>query len=179
MRIRALALMALIGLLEPAAGRAQEPSTAAATPPVTVVYVRPDRFTDVKGSCFGPDDRTGPILEELASFMRETALRFMPEGSSLAITVTDVDLAGEYEVPVRPPQRCDARIYRDVYPPRIDLEFRLTDGAGRVVRADRRVLRDSNYLTWSALPPSDPLRHEKRLLLDWFASEFDSRGVTR
>jgi hypothetical protein len=59
---------------------------------------------------------------------------------------------------VRPPQGCDARVYRDVYPPRIDLEFRLTDGAGRVVRADKRVLRDSNYLTRSALAPSDPLR---------------------
>jgi hypothetical protein len=127
-RLRALALTALIGLLGPAAGRAQEPSTAAATPPVTV---------------------------------------------------TDVDLAGGFEVPVRPPQRCDARIYRDVDPPRIDLEFRLTDDGGRVVRADRRVLRDSNYVTRSALPPSDPLRHEKRLLLDWFESEFNSRGATR
>jgi hypothetical protein len=178
-RLRALALTALIGLLGPAASRAQEPSTAAATPPVTVVYVRPERFTDVKGSCFGPDDRTGPILEELAVFMRETGRRFTPAGGALAITVTDVDLAGEFVVPVRFPQRCEARVYRDIYAPRIDLEFRLTDSTGRVVRADKRVLRDSNYLTRVALPPSDLLRHEKRLLLDWFESEFDSRGVTR
>lgn len=46
-------------------------------------------------------------------------------------------------------------------------------------RAWTCVLRDSNYLTGSAPPPSDPLRHEKCLLLDWFQSEFDSRGATR
>lgn len=179
MRLQALALTALVGLLGPGAVPAQGPGITAPPSPVTVVFVRPERFTDVKGSCMGPDDRSAPILDELAGFIRETGPPFMPAGSALAITMTDVDLAGEFEVPVRFPQRCDARVYRDVYPPRIDLEFRLTDSTGRVVRADKRVLRDSNYLTRVALPPGDPLRHEKRLLLDWFQSEFDSHGATR
>ena len=179
MRLRALVLTTLIGFLGPSAVPAQEASTASPASPVTVIFVRPERFTDVKGSCMGPDDRSGPILDELAGFIRETALRFMPEGSTLAITVTDVDLAGEFGVPVRFPQWCDARVYRDIYAPRFDLEFWLTDSTGRVVHADTRVLRDSNYLTRVALPPSDPLRYEKRLLLDWLQSEFDPRGATR
>jgi len=88
--------------------------------------------------------------------------------------VTEIDMAGEYEPPVRRGQRCETRIYRDVYPPRIDLEFRLTDAEGRTVRSGQRRLRDPWYLTRVDLPLGDPLRYEKRLLQDWLREELGS-----
>jgi hypothetical protein len=89
--------------------------------------------------------------------------------------VTQVDLAGDCE-PWRGPQFERVRVYRDIYSPRIDLEFRVTDGEGRLVREGQRSLRDLNYLQRALLRPGDPLRFEKDMLRDWFRDEFAARA---
>ena len=93
----------------------------------------------------------------------------------LAIRVTDVDLAGEFE-PRRGPQFDRVRIMREIYPPRIDLEFRLTDSEGTVAREGRRQLRDPLYLARAVLGDSDRLRYEKELLGEWLREELGSRS---
>jgi hypothetical protein len=60
---------------------------------------------------------------------------------------------------------------KDVYPPRIDLRFRLLGADGGQVRAGTRHPRDSNYLTRAAPVTADHLRHEKALRLDWLRQE--------
>jgi hypothetical protein len=79
-------------------------------------------------------------------------------------------MAGDIES-WRGPGRCDLRIMKDVYPPRIDLQFRLLGADGADVRAGTRRLRDSDYLTRAAPVTADRLRHEKALLLDWLQRE--------
>jgi hypothetical protein len=176
MNVRALTLAAL--LVAAGCGQAvSQPSTVADwASRVSVAFTRPERFADVRGSCFGPGDQSGPILAELVRFIRETGQRYLPDGASLTVTVTEIDLAGEHEPPVRLGQRCEVRTYRDVYPPRIDLEFQLTDAEGRAVRGGRRALRDSQYLTHVVLPPDDRLRYEKRLLHEWLREELTNRA---
>jgi len=51
---------------------------------------------------------------------------------ALAITLTDVDMAGELET-WRGPPACNVRVMLDIYVPRITLEFRLTSRDGKVV----------------------------------------------
>ena len=74
--------------------------------------------------------------------------------------MTDVDVAGEFE-PWRGPQFDRVRIMREIYPPRIDLEFRLTDYRGAVVREGRRRLRDPLNRTCAALGDGDRLLYEE------------------
>jgi hypothetical protein len=57
--------------------------------------------------------------------------RYVPVGMQLKMKVTDIDLAGGFE-PWRGPQFGAIRITREIYPPRISLEFRLIDGSGNV-----------------------------------------------
>jgi hypothetical protein len=80
-------------------------------------------------------------------------------------------MAGDIES-WRGPARCDVRVMKDTYPPRIDLTFRLVDGQGKELRAGSRKLRDSNYLV-NAGPSSitDHLRYEKALLGDGLRHE--------
>jgi hypothetical protein len=93
----------------------------------------------------------------------------------LEVTFTAVDLAGEFE-PWRGPQWGDVRIVRDLYPPRLGLEFRLVDAAGRVVRTGQRALSDLAFLMkLTGGFRDDPLRHEKALLDDWLRAEFPGR----
>jgi hypothetical protein len=97
--------------------------------------------------------------------------RYVPAGLQLEINVTDIDLAGDFE-PWRGPQFGDVRITRDIYPPRLALEFRLTDADDQVVRAGKREIRDIAYQTRLVRPLDDYLRYEKDMLRDWFSSEF-------
>ena len=61
---------------------------------------------------------------------------------------------------------------RAIYPPRIKLEFSLTDARGNVVSSGRRELTDLAFDLRMAWPADDYLRYEKDLLRDWFSAEF-------
>src|SRR3546814_9953927 len=61
---------------------------------------------------------------------------------------------------------------RDVYPPRITLDFKLVGADGNVLAQGTRELSDIAYLQrGSPLADSDQLRYEKRLIADWMRKE--------
>jgi hypothetical protein len=64
------------------------------------------------------------------------------------------------------------RVVRSVYPPQIDLSFRLTDASGNVIEDGTRRLRDLAFLQRGSSNSSEPYRFEKRLLKDWLTREF-------
>lgn len=147
------------------------PAGAAAPSVATVAYAASDKFTDVGDSPYASDRIRAAYLEDLRKYIERSAARYVPADQRLAIRVTDVDMAGNFE-----PWRSLAnrvRIVRDVYPPRIDLQFRLTGADGALIKEGERQLRDSAFLT--AVAPSrdgDPLRFEKALIANWMAAEF-------
>ena len=136
-----------------------------------VEFVAPEKFTDVQASARPSSTEAAEILADLAQFVREAGARHVPEGRSLSIRVTDIDLAGEFE-PWRGPQFQHTRFMREGYPSRIALEFRLKDAEGRLLSEGARTLRDPIYLTRSIRVANDRLRYEKSLLEDWLRSEF-------
>jgi hypothetical protein len=139
---------------------------------VEIVYVNPEKFTDVKDSQMALDrDRDG-YLEQIKEYLVERAGKYLPEGQTLTVTISDIDMAGDFE-PWRGPQFNDVRIVKEIYPPRVNLSFKLMDASGAVVKDGERQLRDLNF-QMSATPAftSDPLRYEKALLDSWVRSEF-------
>ena len=153
-----------------ALGLAVSGAAAAQDSRVSVVFDHPEKYTDLKTSCVSGDADTRALTGELARFLQEAGARRLADGQRLEITVTNVDMAGDIES-WRGPGRCDLRIVKDVYPPRIDLTFRLLGADGAEVRAGARQLRDSNYLTSAAPVTADHLRYEKALLRDWLQKE--------
>jgi hypothetical protein len=110
------------------------------------------------------------LAEELARHLEHAAAARLPQGARLAVIITDVDMAGEYP-PVSGSLSHDVRVIKDVYPPRIDLDFTLTGSDGGVIRQGHRELRDPGFL-WSASPlDRDRLVHEKGLLDLWLRKE--------
>jgi hypothetical protein len=136
---------------------------------VVVVFEQPQRFTDMRYT--QAEHSSVALLNELHKFMREMGENYVLVGMRAEIKVTDIDLAGDFE-PWRGPQFDQVRITRDIYPPRISLEFRLTDESGGVVSEGKRELRDIGYQSRLVRPPDDYLRYEKDILRDWFRSEF-------
>jgi len=136
---------------------------------ISVVFVKPEQFTDVKRADFKPNSEA--ILDAIARFMRETGEEILPADMNLGIRVTDIDLAGNFE-PWRGPQSDQVRITNQLYPPRFVLEFRVTGARGHVILSGKRNLTDLNYQLRTFYPVDDYLRNEKDLLRQWFREEF-------
>ena len=172
-RVRLLALgLALAGVAS--AAEPQAPSR------VQVTWTAPADFSESKtyaGTGLGrqsPDEWLG----DLANHLRYRAERILPPDQHLQVTFTNVQLAGTYE-PWRGPRWDDVRVIKNVYPPRIDLSFTLTDANGTVVKDGERELRDPSFMQRGILNETDPLRFEKRMLDDWVHREFPDAGDAR
>lgn len=135
-----------------------------------VLFFEPQKFTDVRDSQMGDASRT-TYLEQIRDHLLEQAKYYVPEGCLLRVTITDIDMAGDFE-PWRGPRWDDIRVVKDIYPPRINLSFRLTDAEGNVVKEGKRELRDMAFLMKITMSfRDDSVRHEKALLDDWLRSE--------
>lgn len=136
-----------------------------------VNFFEPRKFTDVKDSAMGDYERT-TYLDQIRDHLLEQAKYYVPEGHRLVVTITDIDMAGDFE-PWRGPRFDDIRIVKDIYPPRITLAFQLKDADGNVVKEGKRELRDLAFLMKITMAfRDDSVRHEKGLLDDWLRAEF-------
>jgi len=137
---------------------------------VSVELTNPETFTDFKTSCVARPVDVDALAAQLERYLKTTAARLLSDGQRMEITVTNIDMAGDIEV-WRNPFLCDLRTMKDVYPPRIDLTFRVLDAEGKELRGGTRSLADVNYLDRSAPSGIDQLRYEKYLLSDWLQRE--------
>ena len=166
-------VLVLAALLLCAAGAGSAFAAAATAPKpesrVSVIFVEPQKFTDVKQSSWG--DNSPELLDQIKSFLCETGESYVSVGLHLEIKVTDISLAGKFE-PWRGPQFDDVRIVRSIYPPCFKLDFRLTDEKGNIVKEGTREISDLAFQLRTAWPLSDHLRYEKDMMRDWFRQEF-------
>lgn len=138
---------------------------------VKVGWNDPTTFREITYGRDRIDTRRGVWVEQLAGYLRTRAEARLAPGEQLEVTLLDVDRAGEYE-PWLGPRFDDVRMMRDIYPPRIILDFRRLDSAGAVIDEGRRHLTDAAYLSRASMGrSSDTLRYEKRVLDDWLRRE--------
>jgi hypothetical protein len=132
---------------------------------VDVTFSKPEAFTDTRDRDVAP----------LKQYIAQRAERYLPVDTRLAVTVVDIDLAGAIE-PWRPSSAGRVRMMRDVYPPRVVLDFTLSDANCKALRTGHRELSDMGYLAKNPRYSGDPLQHEKALLEDWLQREFARGG---
>jgi hypothetical protein len=148
---------------------------------VTVTFEHPENFTDVKDSFTGSLDKVRDgYLEDLAAHIKENASRHLGDGQKLAVTITEVDMAGDFE-PGRGPAAMDIRIIKQIYPPRIDLGFKVTGAAGATVREGTRQLRNLDFMNdpVAAIRSSETLRYEKALIDNWIRDDLSGLSGAR
>ena len=148
-------------------------AAAAAAGRVEVVYVDPEKFSDVRDGYTQTPEAREFFLGELRRHIEQRAAARLAEGETFRVTITDVHLAGDYQA--RTPDITNVRIVREVTPARIDLSFRLTGADGAVVAEGERRLRSTGYPVAVGIDPSDPLVYEKALLDGWLAETFRAR----
>ena len=161
------ALALWLGSIAPLAAAAATPAESS----VSVTYVNPEQFTENR--MYGRQDRFNRIdyLAQLKAYLIKQGQAVLKPGQSLRVDITDIRLAGAYE-PWHGSQWDYVRVMRDVYPPRIDLDFKLVDQDGNVLREGKRALRDLDYLhsnVGMAAAAGAPLYYDKALLRRWLS----------
>ena len=134
---------------------------------VAVSFVEPEKFADARDTRRDHTDN----LRVLGEYIEAAASRHLVDGQKLSVEVLDVDLAGE----VRPSRRLqqDVRVLKGRADwPRITLRYTL-EAAGQAVRRGEKTISDMAYLQRSnVLAYRDALSYEKRMLDEWFKSQF-------
>jgi hypothetical protein len=144
---------------------AAEPKQSA----VTVKFNEPDKFTDAASHYNGGTDQY--YLDTLSEHLQKEASQRLAPGQRLEVTITDIDLAGDF-IPSNP-RLMDVRVIKDVYVPRQVLFFRLFDADGKVIKEGERKLTDLNFMNNLGLVERDqPLFYDKALLTNWVRKEF-------
>lgn len=138
---------------------------------VEVLFAKaPDKYVDVRDAFSASAKGQAANLDSLKQYIEQRGNELVPDGQKLTVTLTEVDLAGDFE-PWRDPAMNDVRVVKDIYPPRIDLEFKLTGADGKVIKEGKRELRDLAFMMKLSIHRDDPFRHEKQLLNDWLTRE--------
>jgi len=163
-RSRMISAIALVLVAGCAAAAPVEESAAR----ISVDFIEPDKFTDARRAELEPT--SAGVVGELQKFIITTGARYMPEKMKMNIRITDIDLAGDFEL-FRGPTADQVRTVRGLYPPHIVLEFEIMDSAATVVKSGKRDLTDINYQLRSVYPREDHLRYEKDILRDWLRAE--------
>ncbi len=167
MKLQLCTTACALALLGASTAMAAPTDTAApALKPVNITFTAPDRYTDAGNRKFDEADN----LKTLDTWMQALGKKYLPSGQTLSIDVLDVDLAGV----VRPRAGAtELRVLRGAADwPRIQLRYTLQSD-GQVLRSGEETVQDLDYLGHTImLSPSDPLRHEKQMLEDWFKAQF-------
>lgn len=155
----------------------QAPRALPADGPVSVKWDDPAKFTEIRQSGNRFEAERGDWVQQIARYLQTTAAKPLQPGQTLDVTLIDIKRAGDYE-PWHGPRGRDIRVLRDIYPPRISLQYTLKDASGRIVSEGDARLSDSGYLQGSGLlTDSDPLRYEKRLINDWVKRQLTSQAT--
>ncbi len=137
---------------------------------VSVRWEKPDDYTDIRPTNESRDGFRDRVCKELGKVFEGYGKK-LPDGVKLEITVLDLDLAGD----VRPMMHGnnDIRIVKDIYWPRMTINYVLKDASGKVLsEATKEEIKDMNFLMASHIPTGNTsLFYEEKMLDDWFRNK--------
>ena len=150
--------------------------SAVAAANVKVEWKNPKEFTDVRPSNESRKRYRERVFRQFDEYFVELAER-LPDGQTLEVVVTDVDLAGR----VWPASfvglgmsGSDVRLVKRADIPRMTFSYKLLDSENNVLKSSDEVkLKDMGFQD-RTIPyfKNEPLRYEKNMIRLWFRDEF-------
>lgn len=141
-------------------------------PAVKVNWEQPEKYTDVRPA---NGTKAGYIRHVIASFepFWQKLGNKLPAGYSVEISIKDVDLAGDVN-PLYQVDHRDIRVLKDIYFPKVTLDYKLLDAARHVVDEGKDVkIKDMNFMYGASIKhASQEFSHEKNMLDKWFQTTF-------
>lgn len=136
---------------------------------IKVEWLHPEKYTDIRPSNESKAMYRKHVIESFDKFWSKLSEK-LPAGYQLVLTIKDVDLAGDVNPLYRVDNR-DIRVIKDMYFPRITLDYQLMDAGGTILDAAQEVkIKDMNFMSSVGLRySSQEFGHEKNMLEKWFS----------
>ncbi len=133
-----------------------------------VIWTEPDKYTDVRSGNENRKHFKERIFKNFEKHFAKLSEK-LPEGKTLKINVTNVDLAGD----VRFSSMQQVRIVKDIYIPRIEFSYELINTDKSIAASGDVDLKDMGFMTSSSSYKSNSvLYYEKRMIDKWFKNTF-------
>lgn len=133
-----------------------------------VKWTEPDNYVDIRPGNESRKSYQEHVFKNLEKHIAELAEQ-LPEGQTLKMDVTDVDLAGD----VRFGTMDRIRVVKEMYSPRLEFSYKLVGKDGKVIKSGQENIRDMTFMSGSLLKyRNDSFGYEKKLLDDWFEDTF-------
>ena len=130
-----------------------------------------DKFSDVQEGRDSREQFRERLTKEFSEVFNSLAKK-LPEGYTLNVEVSDLDLAGDLRPGMSSGQ---IRIMTAVYWPRMNFSYELRNEKQEVVAAGKEELRDMDYLNRVRMPSGNTqFDFEERMIQDWFKRQFAS-----
>ncbi|PCI59077.1 MAG: hypothetical protein COB35_12185 [Gammaproteobacteria bacterium] len=149
----------LIALISP-------PSSAAKS---EVTWTNPEKYRDIKA---GDENRKTFKTRVFKTFEKHFAklAEKLPEGQTLKIDVTDVDLAGDVDIGGIINR---IRIVTDLYFPRMKFSYNLINADNTSIKSGEINLKDMGFMLGSNLRyRNDSFGYDKKMIAQWFKDTF-------
>lgn len=128
-----------------------------------------EEYTDFSVSGLS-EEKTLPIFQrELAEELERIGSRYLAEGETLALTFTDIDMAGDIQ-PWRNKTNSDIRYVEAIYPPRLKFRYVLADTDGAIIKEGEASVSDLAFqmnISANVRANSMSFFYELELLSDW------------
>lgn len=135
---------------------------------VKLEWFQPEKYTDIRPSNESKATYRKHVIETFEKFWAKLSEK-LPSGYQLTLTIKDIDLAGDVNPLYRVDNR-DIRVIKDMYFPKITLDYQLKDASGTVIDSAQDVkIKDMNFMSSVGLRySSQEFGHEKNMLDKWF-----------
>jgi hypothetical protein len=143
---------------------------------LTIEFIEPEKFTDIRPSNESRKKFREHVLSSMEKYFDELT-DTLPNGQTLDVTVTDIDLAGDTRSPRVPigSQMFDVRVIEDIYFPRIKFSYTLKNDAGEVLKSEDVDLKDMNFLNRTGrFTNRDAFKYERVMIEGWFKDTFET-----
>jgi hypothetical protein len=144
--------------------------------------IQPEKFSDFRIQGRQENVSAGIFRDQISAYLSPLVARRFP-GDKLALTFTDIDLAGRID-PSKTRNLSNIRIDRNIASPlRLYFDYTLTDSNGKILARGSKSLVDADYLYrytyYPNQPKSTPLFYEKATLSRWIdTSDLSAIKVT-
>ncbi len=133
-----------------------------------ISFKKPESYRDIYAGEGHQKNFEKSVFEELENHFQKLAAK-LPDEQLLKITINDLDLAGD--VHLGGIER--VRIVKDMYYPRVAMNFELVSGQQQTLMSGEVNLKDINFMTGRSLKYRHSiLSYEKKMLDEWFSKTF-------
>lgn len=134
-------------------------------------WVEPDKFTDIRPGNESRSNMQKRVFKELEQHFSELAAK-LPEGQTLKISVTNLDLAGDIRYMVGP-NNATIRVVEDLYFPKMKFDYQLINSDKSIISTAKADIKDMSFnMGVRSSMNSEAFHYEKNMIDDWFYKTF-------